>query len=666
MNPPRDVFTPLFRRHTDEGARSVKELRQLHERVARAHRASPWGREGAVDRFTAEIAKKVLSEVEIPDPLDDKLGRFVRELLERETTIFTPPPADSNQLLSFREQAELNQHLRAQQTFLAHPTRTVETLQATIVELTLELISSLPTLRSGAFSVPLIFLMPKAVDFLDWLIRMFARKEVTEAGLFKATADQLYENICKASGVRPNEESSKPLILPSSSNLPLEERVAVYFDGTPLEALLMTPAPFTLPDEQRFAGHWVIAPPGRGKTTLLLAMLMEDFKKDAAIIVMDSKGDLIAPIRDLKALEDRYIIIDPDPEHPVAINPLDIPKTDISLAVANLEYIFSSLLESKMTPLQTVLFRSVLRALITAFPNPTLETFRDLISNGFGKYEEYIQKLPQDLQDFFYNEFNTKVYEDRKREIVWRLRLLLENDTVRSMMLAVRTRFDIGAAMDAGKVIIINNSKAVLGDQGAEFFGRFFIAQVLAAAQARSNRRPEDKKPVYFYIDECQNVIARDERTPTILDECRSQKVALILAHQRTEQITSPNVLSALANCGVRYANSDDEARNLAPRLRTTVDFLQSLDRGEFAAYVRDMTKQAISIAVTPVDFDSVEKLSSAARGAMTERMRAQYGVPPAIPKPISERAAPLNRMAKPKIKSPPAHDSGEPSEGTY
>src|SRR6202030_2649728 len=124
-----------------------------------------------------------------------------------------------------------------------------------------------------------------------------------------------------------------------------------------------------------------------------------------------------------------------------------------------------------------------------------------------------------------------------------------------------------------------------------------------AAAQQRSTRRADQKAPVYFYIDECQNVIARDEKIPTILDECRSQNIALIMAHQRTKQIVSENVLDALSNCAIRFANSDEEARYLAPRLRSSPEFLQSLSRGKFAAYVRDQTKEAVAVSVNRVDF---------------------------------------------------------------
>src|SRR6185437_396821 len=246
----------------------------------------------------------------------------------------------------------------------------------------------------------------------------------------------------------------------------------------------------------------------------------------------------------------------------------------------------------------------------------------DLLSNGYENYHEYIRKLPLDLQDFFYKDFNERTYVDRRREVLQRLRLLLDNETMRAMLLASSTRFRIGEAMDTGKIVIINNSKARLGDQGSEFFGRFFIAQVLAAAQQRSTRPATEKPPVYFYIDECQNVIARDEKIPTILDECRSQNIALIMAHQRTKQIESANVLDALSNCAIRFANSDEEARFLSSRLRTSEEFLQSLSRGRFAAFVRDLTPHAVAVSVNRVDFSNYDQLSQRERTALEERMR--------------------------------------------
>lgn len=396
------------------------------------------------------------------------------------------------------------------------------------------------------------------------------------------------------------------------------------------DTVLDAPVPFPLPSETRFSGHWILSPPGRGKTTLLHAMIMEDLRiPEACLILMDSKGDLIEPIRRLRDIQDRLIIIDPDPLHPVAINPLDIARTEVTQTVDLLEYLFASLLEFKMTAMQTTLFRSVLRALVIAFPNPTLETFRDLLTNGYDRYKSYIQNLPTDLKDFFQNDFNEKNYIDRRREVLQRLRLLLDNDTMRAMLTAETTRFRMSDAMDRGKVVIINNSKARLGDQGSEFFGRFFIAQVLAAAQQRSVRRSAQKPPVYFYIDECQNVIARDEKISTILDECRSQNIALIMAHQRTKQIVSENVLDALSNCAIRFANSDEEARYLAPRLRGSPEFLQSLGRGCFAAFVRDLTPRAVAVSVNRVDFAGHQMMSGAELSNLMERMSAEYGTSP-------------------------------------
>ncbi len=57
-----------------------------------------------------------------------------------------------------------------------------------------------------------------------------------------------------------------------------------YFAHTPFSVFRRVSVPIQLPDETRFAGMWVLAPQGRGKTTLLHSMVAQDIDKDASII----------------------------------------------------------------------------------------------------------------------------------------------------------------------------------------------------------------------------------------------------------------------------------------------------------------------------------------------------------------------------------------------
>ncbi|MBK3666197.1 type IV secretion system DNA-binding domain-containing protein [Bradyrhizobium diazoefficiens] len=360
--------------------------------------------------------------------------------------------------------------------------------------------------------------------------------------------------------------------------------------------------PFYLFDTPRFSGTWIVAPQGRGKTTLLHALIDQDLQKDACVILMDSKGDLIEPFYDRPELRGRTIVI--DPKYPIGINPLDIPKTDINKTVELLEYIFEGLLQFKFTPTQQYLFRRVIRAVITVFPNPTLDTVRNILMWDSKHFADYIEKMEPDLQDFFRKDYESENIRGRRREVIQRISLLLEDDAMRAMLTATKTDFQIDKAMDSRTLVLIKNTKDILGDKGAEFFGRFFVAQVLAGAQRRSGRKRQQKNPVFFYIDECQSVISEDEKVPTIIQECRSQNIALTLAHQNTTQIQSERVLAALQNCAIRIANSDQEAKALAPSLRTTPEEMHALRRGEFIMYVRDVVKSGIKVRVTMADLD--------------------------------------------------------------
>jgi hypothetical protein len=351
-----------------------------------------------------------------------------------------------------------------------------------------------------------------------------------------------------------------------------------------------------------------------------------------------------------------HILIEPDPEAAFALNPLDVSGGSATHAVNLIEYIMAGLLDAKFTGLQSTLFRNAVPAIIEAFPHPTLGTFKEVMVKGLPR--EALERINPHARRFFEDRetgFHSKTYDSTRKEVVWRLDYLLTNPVMRSMFSAPHTKLDLGKEMDAGKVIVINNSKAILGDEGAEFFGRFFIALIARAAQQRAGRSAQQKKPSYVYIDECQSVIAKDARIPTLLDECRSQKIALILAHQRAAQLTAP-VFDAVANCAIRMANSDDDAKTLAPKLRAAPELIQTLKRGEFAAFIRDMTARAIVLKIRKPDFSQLEQLSPSEIQARREKMRQEWGA--TAPDPQAKPAADA-RERPPVPKTPPVDTAG-------
>jgi len=389
-------------------------------------------------------------------------------------------------------------------------------------------------------------------------------------------------------------------------------------------------ATLEIPDATRFAGHWIVAPPGMGKTNLLLHMYLEDLKKlpNASIIVMDSKGELSGPISRHKIfapgqpLAGRLAVLEHDANFPLALNPLDLGSSPTH-TIRLLEYVFG-FPRTGQTSLQSTLLRAVLLALKPT-PKASFADFRNFLLKGYKPYERYVRTLnPEDADFFLGGEFDSSTYSETRHQILWRLRdLNTRIPILRTIFQSHTTKVNFASLMDGGNVIVINNSKEILGEEGAEIFGRFFIALIRAAAYERARSTSEKQLPVYFYIDECQSVIRHDEQVENFLQECRAQQIAPAFAHQSLLQL-NPMSLDAVSDCAIRYANTDDAV---------------SLPKGTFAAFIRDLTPDAVRIAVPLIG--DIPRMSYTDWADFRAEMRAKYAITYDLPKaPAEERRA--------------------------
>jgi len=668
---PPSPFIPFLRRFTDERARDVSETIALYSEVRAAHSASMWAHENAIEHINTIIAERVGEIVDLPrsSTLLKALDQCHQEVLALETTIFSFPEVDLNAgVLSLKEHVDLRRFLRAKQHFLANDDRVSDLLITALGNVSWGFISSLPALSesmdAAPLTVPLVCLLRNPQQVVDSIIGTICKKEHVEAGLFATLYERLYANLCEASGNSPEDEKPRrPMIYAADSELPPIELVETYLRGTPFVDLFLCPVPFTIPEKARFEHQWIVAPPGVGKSTLLQYLILRDLERVAAdqasIVVMESNRDLIKAIEGLKVfapgqpLDGRLVVIDAeDIEWPIALNLFDVGIEDTrsySLAeregfrnavLALYDYIFSALLSAEMTSRQHTLFHFTIELLLT-IPSATIDTLIDLMQpRGLAQFEQHLSKLDPDARRFFELKFNSKEFDRTKEQVVDRLFAVKRIRTLSRMFAAPKSKFDFFTEMGAGKVILINVPQSLLQEDGVEIVGRFFISMILLAAHKRQLLPREQRLPCFVYIDECHDFIKRDPKIPAILDQARKLNVALVLAHQRLQQL-QPHVLDALYGAtAIKFASkvSDAAAHALARDMRTTPEFILNQPTYHFAAYVRGVTNSALSIGIPATDMNLMPRMTRTEHDAVRAGIRGRYAIGNGSQEPVATK----------------------------
>jgi hypothetical protein len=679
--PRPSVYTPFLRRFTDEAAREVGETIDLYRQVQSEHSKSLWAQSDVVERINSHCAEIVGKVVTLPSytPFLEALDRCQLALIGQEETIISFPAVDwSRARLSMKEQVDLNRFLRAKQHFLANQDRVFELWITALCNVCGGLIQELPSISEDddtTLTVPLFSLLRNPGDVVDKLIGTLTAAPLVNAGLFTEFQTRSYENQCRVSKVVPYEESRRPLVFADECKLPPDELIDAYLGGTPFAELFKLPVPFEIPLRTRFEHHWIVAPPGAGKSTTLQYLIMRDLElvaaNEASIVVMESNRDLIKAIEGLKVfapgqvLDGKLVTIDAeDIEWPIALNLFDVGLEETrsysaadqeafrNSVLSQYEYIFNALLSADLTSRQHTLFQATIELLLS-IPSATLDTLIDLMQPGGIKgYQNIVATLEPDVQRFFQLKFNSSEATKTKDQVVDRLFAVKRNRTLSRMFSAPKSKFDFFTEMGGSKVILINLPQSLLQDEGVEITGRFFISMILLAAHKRQLLPKHKRLPCFLYIDECQDFIKRDPKIPAILDQARKLNLGLILAHQRLQQL-QPSVLDALYGAtAIKFASkvSDSAAHALARDMRTTPEFILNQPAYHFAAYVRGVTDAALSIRIPDTDMNKMPRMTASEHAAVRQRIRERYAI-----SRDTKGAAPASSGQSPSAKTPPA-----------
>jgi hypothetical protein len=288
---------------------------------------------------------------------------------------------------------------------------------------------------------------------------------------------------------------------------------------------------------------------GTGKSTLLCNMIKQDIENDEGIILIDPHGDLYRQILSSipnRRIDDVILVDNCDFDHPVGINFLECcgpyKPIQINFVVNEMIKIFDRLYDLRQTggPIFEQYMRNALMlALDNDFPGATLMDIPAIFEDK--DYRKFLLKrCNNELVKTFWTKQAERAGGDAALEniapyITSKVNQFTHNAMLRPIVGQSKSTVDFRSAMDEGKILLVNLSKGLLGELDATLLGMFIIGKVFNSAMGRVTQKPENRRPVFLYIDEFQNFVT--DSVAYLLSEARKFGIHLTLANQNMAQL---------------------------------------------------------------------------------------------------------------------------------
>jgi hypothetical protein len=332
-------------------------------------------------------------------------------------------------------------------------------------------------------------------------------------------------------------------------------------------------APFTLSEAARRRHLHIIGQTGAGKSTLLLNLLAQDLSANRGVALIDPHGQLAEQALRLVPAERAHHLVYFNPgdlERPIGFNVLEaVPPDRRATAADGVVSAYKHVWPEFWGPRLEYILLNAVRALMDA-PGSTLLGLPRLLIDHVYRARVLAHCRDPVVRSFWCDEY--AAYERRFRNeaiapIQNKIGRLLAAPAVRNMLAQPKSTIDLRRMMDEQRILIVNLSKAALGEGSAHLLGALLINAMAQAAFSRADQSEQQRAPFYVFADEFQSYAT--EAFALILSEARKYALALTLSHQYLGQLPLRLRQAVLGNTGsmISFRVGADDAPVLASHI---------------------------------------------------------------------------------------------------
>lgn len=294
---------------------------------------------------------------------------------------------------------------------------------------------------------------------------------------------------------------------------------------------------------------YIIGQTGTGKSGLLTLLTLSDIYHNQGFAVVDPHGDYAIDIMKFipeSRIKDVVYFNPADQEFPIGFNPMEVYDQNMKGHTSSeLVGVLKRMFDSWGPRLEYILRYTILALLDT--PGTTMLDITRMLTDV--KFRKSIIDNIQDIvvKQFWTIEFaswNEKFATEAVAPILNKVGAFVANPMVRNIIGQPKSSFNVRQIMDEGKILVVNLSRGLMGEDNAAIMGALMVTKIQLAAMSRADiPRVEDRRPFYLYVDEFQNFAT--DSFAVILSEARKYGLNLTVANQYISQMP-PEVKDAV------------------------------------------------------------------------------------------------------------------------